>query len=184
MIPAIWPWDPIRQGVICSGFQQFPKLSFKCKITSFLYLRFVTTRRRDYLVVGWANFRRGDMSWRDKIIFSWWGGGNFFLFETCQDEKTRCSRGGGKFFSFEICHDKKTRCSRGGWSPQNLLFLLTFESTCSIKHEKIILSSCDMSPRDQIVFSCRSGGNFFLFEICHEETTRCSRGGVGVDHFS
>ena len=42
----------IRQGVICSGLQQF-----------FVYLRP-----------------------QDKIIFSWWGGGNFFSFEICNDE--------------------------------------------------------------------------------------------------
>ena len=74
----------IRQGVICSGLQQF-----------FVYLRFVTTRQNNFLLVGWGHFfffvttRQNNflvvgwgqffsMSPQDKIIFSWWVGGNFF----------------------------------------------------------------------------------------------------------
>ena len=47
--------------------------NYKSKITIILYWRFVTRRPNNYLVVGWANLWRFDMSRWDQIIFSWWG---------------------------------------------------------------------------------------------------------------
>ena len=109
----------------------------------FFHPRFVTTRQNNFLVVGWVILL--PMSPRDKIIISWWGGGNCLL--------------------LEICHDETTRSSRGGCSHQNLHFLITFHSACTIHHEKIILSRGDRSRRDKIIFSLRGGGHLILFQM-------------------
>ena len=76
--------NPIRQGVICSGLQQY-----------LVYLRFVTTRQNNFLVVGWGHFF--SMSPRDKVIFSWCGGGNFYYMSP-RDKIIISWWGGGNFF--------------------------------------------------------------------------------------
>ena len=70
----IWPWQPVSTG----GYL----LWLFCVIE----LGHDETTRLSRGGVGAISFFIPDLSRRDKIIFSWWGGGNFFSFEICHDE--------------------------------------------------------------------------------------------------
>ena len=108
--------NQIWQGVICSGLQQF-----------FVYLRFVTTRQNDFLLVGWGHFF--SMSPQDKIIFLWWGGSNFFIWNFSRQDKI--------IFSWWVELTKS--------SLFNYIWV-------SLHHEKIILSCRDMEGGHFIFF--------------------------------
>ena len=151
--------NPIRQGVICSGLQQY-----------LVYLRFVTTRQNNFLVVGWGHFffyvttRQSNflvvgwgqfsfiwnLSRRDKIIISWWGGGNFFYMSP-RDKIIISWWGGGNFFYMS----RRDKIIFSWWVEPTKLSLFN-----------IIWVSLHHPPRENyFVSSWHRGGSFHLNPI-------------------
>ena len=79
-------WRTLQQMAMATQYDRGLSVVAYSNFANFVYLKFVTTRKNDFFVVGWGLGWYFSMSRRDKINFSWWGQGNFFSFEISHNE--------------------------------------------------------------------------------------------------